>query len=83
MPSQVKSAAGGHVEERDLVMLLHNKGKMPLKEIIQHFKAFCTDKAQKAEFIQMVARVACVSVEGDAKVAKLKESTLTQYNLDA
>ena len=45
------------MEERDVVMLLHKKGKMPLKEIIQHFKSFCNDKAQKADFIAMVARV--------------------------
>ena len=33
-------SGGARVEERDLVMLLHKRGKMKLKEIITQFKAF-------------------------------------------
>ena len=63
-------------------MLLHARGKMLLKEMIQHFKAFTASKEEKAAFIKMVSRVAYLIDEAGAKVAQLKESTLVEYNLD-
>ena len=70
------------MEERDLVLLLHSRGKMLLKEMIQHFKAFTASREEKSAFIKMVSRVAYTSSDQDgAKVARLKESTLVEYNL--
>ena len=83
--AQAAAARGGGsaaVEERDLVLLLHSRGKMLLKEMIQHFKAFTASREEKSAFIKMVSRVAYTSSDQDgAKVARLKESTLVEYNL--
>ena len=79
------AARGGQsatVAEKDLVLLLHARGKMQLKEVIAHFKPFLTSKEEKGEFIKMVSRVAYVADEGGAKVVKLKEATLTEYGLE-
>ena len=71
------------VEERDVVMLLHQKGKLSITELIKHFKSYMSSKAEKVEFIEIVKHIAYVSVEGDTRVAKLKEETLGRYHLFA
>jgi hypothetical protein len=74
------AAAAVKVRERDVVMLLHKNGTMSLRELLQHFKAFVPAQEQKTEFIKMVANVVAI-FDGSTKMAKLKETTLAQYDL--
>ena len=77
-------SAGGKVSEKDVVMMLHSRGEMPLKELVKCFKGSFADNPEgKQEFIKMVSRVARLNAEdGDRKnVAKLRESTIAEYGL--
>ena len=78
------SQAVAKVRERDIVLLLHQKGAMSLKELLQAFKAFTTTPESKKAFIQMVSRVAYLLAEegSGGKKAKLKEETLAEYQLE-
>ena len=81
--AQLARAAGPKVSEKDVVMLLHQKGKMVLKELIQHFKPLMHTQEDRAVFMAIVKEVAFVSVEGDVKTAKLNDKTLGRYQLFA
>ena len=48
----------GPVEEREVVMFIHEHGKLTSKEIGAKFKYGSMEKAEKAQFIQLVKRVA-------------------------
>ena len=90
--AEAAAARGGaiaavQVQEKDVVMLLHKKRQMTLKELVQAFKEHNTTKESKAEFIQLVLRVAYKFTENDAtgnpvNMIKLKDSTLVKYQLD-
>jgi hypothetical protein len=67
-------------EERDIVMLLHEKGKLPIKELIRHFKPLISCKEDQEEFLKIVKQVAWLEPDGDRQ-AKLKDETLGRYEL--
>jgi hypothetical protein len=76
----VTAAPAMAVSERDVVMLLHERGQMSLKELIVHFKPFFKGKEAKADFIRLVSSVAYTL--GDAKVVKVNQAMLVKYGLD-
>jgi hypothetical protein len=87
---------GGEVLERDMVLLLHQRersgARMPIKELIKHFKPFVSTPEKQASFMKMVAKVAYQSDEHVTdpktkapkvvKVAKLREEMTAKYGLD-
>jgi hypothetical protein len=61
-------------------MLLHEKGKLPIKELIRHFKPLISCKEDQEEFLKIVKQVAWLEPDGDRQ-AKLKDETLGRYEL--
>lgn len=69
------------VQEKDVVLLIHEHGTMQLKELVAKFKPLLEDKEDKAQFMAMVKNVATLVKDSDPKVLVLNESTLDQYGL--
>ena len=72
------------VQERDVVMVIHEHGKMQLKELVANFKPLMGgEKGDKDQFMAIVKKVATLVKGSDPKVLVLNESTLEQYGLQA
>ena len=83
------AAAGGGgrvglVAEKDLVLFLHKKGPLPLKEVVKSFNAFFKEnKSDKSAFIEMMKGVAYTIKQDDGTLlVKLFETTLVKYGLE-
>ena len=66
------SVANAKLLEKEVQQQLLEKGSMPLNELMQHFKPWCTSKEEKAKFVSAVSRVGCWREEGGIKVVRLK-----------
>ena len=81
--AKARAPTGLKLEERDVVLLLHQRGKMFVKDLYHHFKANLLSKSDKDQFIKMVLRVARTAEEIDScRVIRLKDETLVRFGLD-
>eukprot|EP00310_Coccolithus_braarudii_P017991 CAMPEP_0183334964 /NCGR_PEP_ID=MMETSP0164_2-20130417/3403_1 /TAXON_ID=221442 /ORGANISM="Coccolithus pelagicus ssp braarudi, Strain PLY182g" /LENGTH=487 /DNA_ID=CAMNT_0025504213 /DNA_START=13 /DNA_END=1476 /DNA_ORIENTATION=+ len=71
------------VLEKDVVQLLHEKGKMPLKALIDHFKdlGLLADKEVKAQLLVIIKAIAKLQTTGSERWVILKDDTLVKYGL--
>ena len=69
------------VLEKDVVLVIHEHGKLTLKELVGKFKALLTEKAEKAEFMAIVKKVAKLTNADGEKFVSLNDSTLDEYKL--
>lgn len=75
--------ASVRVEEKDVVLLIHKRGKMTLKDLVTEFKAYTSQsKEHKKQFLQLIAAIAFTAESEGVKFVKLKEATLAKYDLD-
>ena len=76
-------AASVRVEERDVVLIIHRRGKMTLKELVTEFKAYVSQsKDHKKEFMGLIKAIAYMTEVDGIKYAKLNEATLVKYDLE-
>ena len=70
------------VQEKDVVLLIHEHGSMQLKELVAKFKPLMGgEKEDKAQFMAIVKKVATLVKDREPKVLVLNGSTLEQYGL--
>jgi len=71
------------VSQRDVVMLLHEKGAMNLRELTSYFKEFNKSADEKKHLQEIIKRVAKLDKRGGVAHAVLKEATIFEYKLTA
>ena len=70
-------------EERDVVLIIHRRGKMTLKELVTEFKAYVSQsKDHKKEFMGLIKAIAYMTEVDGIKYATLNEATLVKYDLE-
>lgn len=69
------------VSERDVVMLLHEKGAMSLKDLTSHFKELNRLPEEKKHLKEIINRVAKLDKRGEVAQVLLKGETIFNYNL--
>lgn len=73
----------GALAEKDVVLLIHSRGKMTLKELVTEFKAYVSQsKDLKKEFMGLIKAIAYMTEVDGIKYAKLNEATLVKYDLE-
>jgi hypothetical protein len=77
----VASTSRQRVSERDVVMLLHEKGAMSLKELTSYFKELNRLAEEKKQLQEIIKRVAKLDKRGGVAMAVLKEATIFEYKL--
>jgi len=70
--AQLAHAGGSQISKEDVVMLLCQKGKMALKELIRLFKPLMHSQEDRAVFIAIVKEVGCICIEDDQKMVTSK-----------
>ena len=71
----------GKVEEKEVVMVIHEHGKLQLKELVAQFRPLLPTKADRDEFMQLVKKVAKLTTDHGQKFVVLNEITLEEYKL--
>ena len=70
------------VQERDVVLVIHEHGRMQLKDLVAKFKPLMSaEKADKDQFMAIVKKVAKLVNDGGSKFVTLNDSILEQYGL--
>ena len=69
------------VQARDVVLLLHQRGQMPLKELISKFKPLLQSQADTQRFMEIVLNVGKIVKTDAGKLIDLKESARFDYQL--
>ena len=69
--------------ERDVVMLLHEKGAVALPTLIKHFKDVlsCFGAQEKTYLQDVLKKVAKLDKRADGSYAVLKDNTIDKYRL--
>ena len=71
----------GKVEEKEVVMVIHEHGKLQLKELVAQYRPLLPTKADRDEFMQLVKKVAKLTTDHGQKFVVLNEITLEEYKL--
>jgi len=71
------------LSERDVVMLLHEKGALALPRLIKHFKEVLPSfGAEEKKYLQdIIKKVAKLDKRADGSYAVLKDTTMHEYGL--